>query len=140
MSNKTSNSLKETYAFISWLMHRLYTLPDDWAAMAAALVCFGAGDWSSSAFAYGRDGRPTPLRASQDDRLDLEDPNPLQKWLASRHGDPNGELPARAVLVQIINRGGGKIDPRIQVSEDLEEWSLARHPTNRADVIRPRSS
>ena len=140
MSNNTSNSSKETDALISWLTDRLYTLPDDWASMAATLVSFGAGDWSSSAYAYGRDGQPTPLRASEDDQLDLEDPNPLQKWLAAIHSDPNGEIPARAVLVQIINRGGGKIDRHIQVSEDLEEWSLARHPTNRAEVLRPQLS
>jgi hypothetical protein len=140
MSNNTSNSPKETDALISWLIDRLYTLPDDWAAMAAALVCFGAGDWSSSAFAYRRDGQPTPLRASEDDQLDLEDPNPLQKWLAATQGNPNGVIPARAVLVQIINCGGGKIHPLIQVSEDLEEWSLARHPTKRAEALRPQLS
>jgi hypothetical protein len=140
MSNNTNNSPKETDGLISWLIDRLYTLPDDWAAMAATLVFFGAGDWSSSAYAYGRDGQPTPLRASEDDELDLEYPNPLQKWLAATRSNPNGEVPARAVLVQIINRGGGKIDPHIQVSEDLEEWDLARYPTNLAQVIRPRLS
>lgn len=137
MINSTRNAPKEADALISWLTGRLYMLPDDWAAMAVALVCFGAGDWSSSAYAYGRDGQPTPLRASEDDQLDLEDPNPLQRWLAATHGNPNDETPARAVLVQIVNRGRGKIDPLIQVSEDLEEWSLARHPTNLAEVIRP---
>ena len=140
MSNNTSNSPKETDALISWLIDRLYTLPDDWAAMAATVVYFAAGDWSSSAFAYGPDGQPTPLRASEDDQLDLEYPNPLHKWLAATHSNPNGQIPARAVLVQIINRDGGKTDPYIQVSEDLGEWSLARHPTNRAEVLRPQLS
>lgn len=142
MSNNTSNSQKETDAFISWLVDRVYTLPNDWAAMAATLVYFGAGDWSSSAFAYGRDGQPTPLHASEDDQLFLENPDSLHNWLAAAtHSNPDGEIPARAVLVQIINHGGGKIDPRIQISEDLEEWDLARYPADvLAQVIRPQLS
>ena len=141
MSNDTSKSPKETDALISWLVDRLYTLPDDWTAIAATLVFFGAGDWSSSAYAYGRDGQPTPLPASEDDQLFLEHPDSLHKWLASAtHSNPDGTVPARAVLVQIINRGGGKIDPRIQVSEDLEEWALVRYPADvLAQVIRPQT-
>lgn len=137
-----SNSQQETDAFISWLINRVYTLPDDWAAMAVTLVFYGVDDgWSYSGFSYDRQGKSASLKALSGAELFADGlPNPLQKWLAVTHSSPDGKIPARAVLVQIINRGGGKIDPRIQVSEDLEEWDIARYPADLEKVIQPQFS